>query len=182
MLAVALRLMELQLNPMKRELWRTSCQHCPVLQRGNRSIKMPLANEHQPSPSDHEPIPAVLPTLLNSGANLVRQELLGRNNRPGIETIDDSTSPIPPSQDADLLQYQTSSDDKASKTDIPGIETIDDSTSPIPSSQDASLFQYQTSADDEASKTDRAGIETINDSTSPIPLIQGDNLLQYHLG
>eukprot|EP00956_Cyclotella_meneghiniana_P033020 scaffold92768_cov56-Cyclotella_meneghiniana.AAC.1 len=90
---------------------------------------MPLANEYQPSPSDHEPILAVLPTLLNSGANLVRQELVGRNNRPGIETIDDSTSPIPSSQDANLFQYQTSSDDKASKTDRAGIETIDGVTS-----------------------------------------------------
>eukprot|EP00956_Cyclotella_meneghiniana_P030276 scaffold75715_cov54-Cyclotella_meneghiniana.AAC.1 len=132
--------------------------------RESQHNEMPLANEHQPSPSDHEPIPAVLPTLLNSGANLVRQELLGRNNRPGIETID-STSPIPPSQDADLLQYQTSTDDKASKTDRAGIETIDDSTSPIPSSQDASLLQYQV-VNNKPSKTDRAGIETIDGVTS----------------
>eukprot|EP00956_Cyclotella_meneghiniana_P024086 scaffold48025_cov51-Cyclotella_meneghiniana.AAC.1 len=98
--------------------------------------------------------------------------------RPGIETIDDSTSPIPLSQDADLFQYR-GSNDKASKTDRPGIEIIDDSTSPIPPSQDVDFLHHQVS--DEASKRDKHGVECIECTSSPIPPSQDTNLLQHQV-
>eukprot|EP00956_Cyclotella_meneghiniana_P033788 scaffold99070_cov57-Cyclotella_meneghiniana.AAC.1 len=163
--------------------------------------EMPLVNENLPLLFHHEPI------FANSGAKCNSQEISVGNNRPGvetippsqdasllqyqvvnnkpsktdrpgIETIDDSTSPIPLSQDANLFQYQ-GSNDKASKTDRPGIEIIDDNTSPIPPSQDVDFLHHQVS--DEASKRDKHGVECIGGTSSPIPPSQDTDLLQHQV-
>eukprot|EP00956_Cyclotella_meneghiniana_P008408 scaffold11294_cov56-Cyclotella_meneghiniana.AAC.7 len=153
-------------------------------------IEMPLANEYHPSELGHKPINAEPLTPSNPSAKLNRNNRLdvetqyddllryqvydraSKKNKPGIESIDDDTSPIPPSQDDSLLQYQVN--DEATKRDKPSIETIDDMTFPIPPSYDSNLL-YQGST----SKTDRPRVECIEDTSSPIPPSQDANLLQY---